>query len=687
MALPELGSFLWDPASTGALNGAELTNFDFLEALRHLAFTRQDRVLRPVDYHNLGAEELGGVYESLLALTPQVNGGGGHFSFAEFAGNRRKASGAYYTPDALVQCLLDSALDPIIEAATRGKGGAEAEQAILSLKVCDPAVGSGHFLVGAAHRLARHLARVRAYAAGESEPSPPLYQRSLRDVIGHCLYGVDVDPMAVELCRFGLWIEALQPGKPFVFLDRHVVLGDSLLGATKELIEADLPDAAFKPIPGDVQSICAALRKRNRIERDGGQRDMGFVAESQEEYDSLASRSRSIDQAPDDTLDEVRAKDEQHRRLRESPDYLRGKEIADAWCAAFLWPKRPGAADPPTTDTLRRLREKAKSNNGLSWRQREETERLADEYRLFHWHLAFPEVFPADGTGGFDCVLGNPPWELVKLQEKEWFAERRPEIAAAPNAAARKRMIAALAQDDPALHQAFEAALRVAAGRSRLLRDSGRFPLCGRGTINLYAVFAELMRSIVNERGRAGCVLPTGIATDDTTKKFFQNVVATRSLVSLFDFENRSGLFPDIDSRTKFCLFTAGKGASPTADRAEFLFFAHAVDDLRDLERRLALSQDEIALLNPITRTCPIFRSGRDAALAKAIYRRVPVLAQDLQAETDRQTEWAVRFLRMFDMSGDSNLFRTREQLEAQGYRLDGNVFRAPADSKRVPGP
>ena len=213
LALPELGSFLWDPASTGALNAAELTNYDFLEALRHLAFTRQDRVLRPVDYHNLGAEELGGVYESLLALTPQVNGGGGHFSFAEFAGNRRKASGAYYTPDALVQCLLDSALDPIIEAATRGKVGAEAEQAILSLKVCDPAVGSGHFLVGAAHRLARHLARVRAYAAGESEPSPPLYQRSLRDVIGHCLYGVDVDPMAVELCRFGLWIEALQTGQ------------------------------------------------------------------------------------------------------------------------------------------------------------------------------------------------------------------------------------------------------------------------------------------------------------------------------------------------------------------------------------------------------------------------------------------------------------------------------------------
>ena len=317
-------------------------------------------------------------------------------------------------------------------------------------------------------------------------------------------------------------------------------------------------------------------------------------------------------------------------------------------------------------------------------------------------------------------MLGNPPWELVKLQEKEWFAERSPEIVAAPNAAARKRMIAALAQDDPTLHRAFRSALRVAAGRSRLLRDSGRFPLCGRGTINFYAVFAELMRSIVNEHGRAGCVLPTGIATDDTTKVFFRDVVAKRSLVSLFDFENRSGLFPDIDSRTKFCLFTSGKGARPTADRAEFLFFAHAVDELRDPERRFTLSGDDIALLNPNTQTCPIFRSGRDAVLAKAIYRRVPVLAQDLHRQSGQfassgcstcpairtssgrgsswkrkdtdstatspragraeASPWTMRFLTMFHMSGDSGRFRTREELEAMGYVLDGNIFRAPPD-------
>ena len=682
LALPALGSFLWDPASTAALNDTELTNYDFLEALRHLAFTRRDKVLRPVDYHNLGAEELGGVYESLLALTPQVNGGGGHFSFAEFTGNRRKTSGSYYTPDALVQCLLDSALDPVVKSAVADKTWSEAEQAILDLKVCDPAVGSGHFLVGAAHRLARHLARIRAYAAGESEPSPLLYQRALRDVIGRCLYGVDMNPMAAELCRVGLWLESLEPGKPLSFLDRHIRVGNSLLGSTPDLIDAGLPDAAFKPIQGDDKEGCSALRKRNKTEREYGQRDFGFVAESRAEYDSLASRGRSIDDAPDDTLGEVQRKDAQFRRIQESSRYRHAQLLADAWCAAFVWPKPLGQADALTTDTLRRLRE---NSTALAPAQREQTERIAEEYRFFHWHLAFPEVF--EERGGFDCVLGNPPWELVKLQEKEWFAERSPKIASAPNADARKRMISALAQDDPVLHSAFDAALRVAAGVSHLMRDSGRYPLCGRGTINHYTVFAELMRSIVNKTGLAGCVLPSGIATDDTTKLFLQDVIGSKSLVSLFDFENRSRIFPEVDSRMKFCLFTTGNGMRPIVDRAEFVFYAHAVDEIHDSERRFRLTPEDIALLNPNTRTCPIFRSRKDAELAKAIYRRVPILARDLpESEREREREWAVRFLRMFDMSGDSDRFRTQEQLEEHGYRLDGNVYRAPIDAKTTRG-
>ena len=686
LALPALGSFLWNPDSTAALNDAELTNYNFLEALRRLAFIRSGKVLRPVDYRNLGAEELGGVYESLLGLTPQINGGGARFTFAEFAGNARKTSGSYYTPDELVQCLLDTALDPVVEAAVRGKTGAEAEQAILDLKVCDPAVGSGHFLVGTAHRLARRLARVRAYLAGDSEPSPPLYQHALRDVIGRCLYGVDVNPMAAELCRVSLWLEALEPGKPLSFLDHHIRVGNSLLGATPELVAAGLPDEAFKPIQGDDKRTCSLLRKRNKRERKSSQRDMRhlMVAEPRAEYGGLAELRRDLDTAPDDTLDEVRRKEAQFQGLVVSPKYRERQRVADAWCAAFVWSKRTGD-DPPciTTNTLRALRA---DPDALTSDQHREVECLAGRYRFFHWDLAFPEVFE---NGGFDCVLGNPPWEKVKLQEKEWFAERKPEIADASTAVARKQMIQALTTDDLPLYRRFLDDLRKSEGWSHLMHNTGRYPLCGRGDINLYAVFSETMRNVVNDRGRAGCVLPTGIATDDTTKLFFQNVVETGSLVSLFDFENKGVFFPGVHSSYKFCLFTTGKGQTvhhrPTVvtglgqrsaiDGTEFVFFAHAVEELRDPERRFTLSHEDIALLNPNTRTCPIFRSRKDAELTTAIYRRVPVLVREARDGRPVDNPWGIRFSTMFHMSNDSHLFRTRADLEAEGWELNGNVF------------
>jgi hypothetical protein len=242
---------------------------------------------------------------------------------------------------------------------------------------------------------------------------------------------------------------------------------------------------------------------------------------------------------------------------------------------------------------------------------------------------------------------GNPPWERVKLQEKEWFAERSPDIANAPNAAARKRLIEGLKTNDPTLYQQFLDGSRQAEGESHLLRNSGRYPLCGRGDINVYTVFAEGMRNQLNAAGRMGCVLPSGIATDDTTKFYFQDVVERQSLVSLFDFENKN-IFPSVHSSYKFCLFTAGNGERPTADAADFVFFAHGVENLRDPERRFKLSPQDIALLNPNTRTCPIFRSRRDAELTKAIYRRVPIFVQE---EHPDKNYWCLQIRRVFDMN------------------------------------
>ncbi len=274
---------------------------------------------------------------------------------------------------------------------------------------------------------------------------------------------------------------------------------------------------------------------------------------------------------------------------------------------------------------------------------------MTDQYGFLHWHLAFLDVF--GGRGGFDIVLGNPPWEKVKLSEKEFFAARSPEIA---NLAGdkRKAAIQKLQVEDPDLWDAYVIALRQAEGESHFIRSSGRFPLCGRGDVNTYAVFAEVMRDAVVPTGRLGVIVPTGIATDDTTKHFFADCVTDRRLASLYDFENREALFPGVDSRMKFCLLTL-TGLQRPVDEAEFVFFAHQTADLNDPERRFTLSPDDLALINPNTKTAPVFRSRRDAEITKAIYRRVPVLVRDGDPNGN---PWGVFYLRLVDYEDHAEL-------------------------------
>ena len=264
--------------------------------------------------------------------------------------------------------------------------------------------------------------------------------------------------------------------------------------------------------------------------------------------------------------------------------------------------------------------------------------------------------------GGFDVVLGNPPWERIKLQEKEWFAAQgRIDIANAPNAAARKRLIEALKTEDPPLWQAFQEAKREAEGTSHLVRHSDRYPLCGRGDVNTYTVFAELMRTVTGPVGRTGCIVPSGIATDDTTKYFFQDLMDQRSLASLYDFENREKIFPAVDSRMKFCLLTLAGLGRPNEAGAEFIFFAHNTGDLRDPERRFTLAAEDIALLNPNTRTCPIFRTRRDAEITKGVYSHMPILGK---ATVASENEWSLAIPQgTFHQTNDAHLLHSQRDL------------------------
>lgn len=404
LALPALaGIFAKDQCPT--LDEARLENRFLLLALFRLSWLREDAGLARVNWRDMGPEELGSVYESLLELVPQITEGGRAFSFAtgaETKGHARKTTGSYYTPDSLVQVLLDSALEPVVEQ-TIAEHPSDAVDALLSLSVVDPACGSGHFLLAAARRLAAHVARLQA----DGTPSAAEYRHALRQVVGRCIYGVDLNPMAVELCKVSLWMEAVEPGLPLTFLDSHIRHGNALLGTTPELMEKGIPDDAWKPIEGDDKKVASALKKRNKDSAQGQRGlDTLWSKPKADEADELREAIAALESAPDVDAAALAAKESRWQELLDSKAYQHQKLVADAWCAAFVWPKQPGplAEAAPTNELWRQIRDGQGHPPELTVKTVNE---LAEQYTFFHWHLAFPQVF---GRGGFDVVLGNPPF-------------------------------------------------------------------------------------------------------------------------------------------------------------------------------------------------------------------------------------------------------------------------------------
>ncbi|WP_341713967.1 N-6 DNA methylase, partial [Erythrobacter sp.] len=260
LGLPALGG-LFAKNATPLLNEAAIPNRRFLEAVFNLGYLRKDGAIHRINWRDLKTEELGSVYESLLEIRPQL-AANGQFSLDSGAkGNARKTSGSYYTPDSLVETLLDSALDPVLDKA-EAEGGVDG---ILDLKVIDPACGSGHFLLGAARRMADRVARLRNEDAGKQET-----QAALRDVVSRCIHGVDRNPMAVELAKVALWIESVSPGQPLGFLDANIRCGDALLGVFDlDALEDGIPDEAYKVLTGDDKKAAAFYKSKNKAEKSG----------------------------------------------------------------------------------------------------------------------------------------------------------------------------------------------------------------------------------------------------------------------------------------------------------------------------------------------------------------------------------------------------------------------------------
>ena len=662
LELPALAG-LFAPEECSDLDAAKLENRALLGALFHLAWLHEPSGLVRVNWRDMGPDELGYVYEGLLELVPQITGDGRSFSFAstdESRGHARKTSGSYYTPDELVQLLLASALDPVIERTVAANPESPVD-ALFELAIVDPACGSGHFLLAAARRLADRVARIRAGGT----PTPDDYQHALRDVVRRCIYGVDMNPLAVEICKVGLWMESIDPGLPLTFLESHIRCGNSLIGTNRTLMGEQVPDVAWTVLEGDDRKLTRSIKNRSRQET-AGQRGLPF--EPRSDPGTLRDVVRALEQAPDTDATALVEKQRKWKALLASQAYEHEKLMADAWCAAFFWPKgEPGPVveAAPTTGMWLAIHDIHAPPPPVLV---ETTRRIAEDYGFFHWDLAFPQVF---ARGGFDIVLGNPPWERVKLQEQEFFAKREPSIATARNAAKRKKLIAALPTTNPNLWKEWANASRIAQGHSHFVRQSGRYPLCGKGDVNTYTLFAEHNLKILGPRGRAGFIVPSGIATEDTTKDYFHEIVSSHALQSMWEFENEGFFTAGKGHMLRFALTTLSGRTDPSTG-ADFLFQGQEISDLDDPQRHFTLSAPDIVTINPNTRTCPIFRTKRDARITIAIYRRTGVLWREGHPDGN---PWGLRFLTMFHMANDSSLFRTRTELAAAEWKLEADRF------------
>ena len=716
IGLPPYNGGLFERDRTPLLTNIRLGDRVMADVIDALSFEQTADGRHYINYRDLSVQQLGSIYERLLEhevirhndeiiVRPNI-----------FA---RKGSGSYYTPDDLVGLILRETIEPLVQSRLDAFAAKAAELAgadlaedrklgtlkridpaekLLELKICDPAMGSGHFLVSLVDYLADQVIAAMAEAEATVEWGDyisPLSERidTIRNtilsnaeergwtideeqlddrhiirrmVLKRCVYGVDKNLMAVELAKVSLWLHTFTVGAPLSFLDHHLTCGDSLFGSW---VRGGIDKATAYGSPLLLHDpITRALRAATSMQIIEGLTD-AEIAE--------AHRSANVYAEVQEMTSPLSA----FLSLIHALDWLKIRDRADRTAIEAFF---DGQFGDPVQIALGNNDPETRREDGQRFAViLEQARALIAEECFLNWQVTFPGVWSdwdsVDLVGGFDAVIGNPPWDRMKLQQVEWFSARKPEIAMAQRAADRKRMVAALeAADDPLAGDFVKASERAEAG-VRMARDSGDYPLLSGGDLNIYSLLVERAMTIAKRDGMIGLLTPSGIASDKTAAKFFSSVATSGRLKALFDFENKGKnrplYFPDVHPQFKFCALIASP--SSTFDVARCAFFLEDASELNNSDRCFPLSAEDFARVNPNTGTAPLFRTRRDAELTTAIYGRLPILVD--RSGGDEQKQWPVRYVRMFDMTNDSNLFRTREELEEQeaAYPIGGNRFRS----------
>ena len=719
IGLPPYNGGLFASGSAPVLETVRLPDTVVAEVIHDLSHTsvtrRGETGRRFVNYRDMSVQQLGSIYERLLEREPvRAHDGTITIQPNPYA---RKDSGSFYTPQELVDLIVEKTLGPLAEQRLdafeekseqlasdrrslqerqRELTAVDPAVAVLGLKVLDPAMGSGHFLVTAVDFLSDYIANLVEYAPavpgwldGEyvsplvksidaikteirtraKESDWTLNESQLTDqaiirrmVLKRCIYGVDKNPLTVELAKVSLWLHSFTVGAPLSFLDHHLRCGDSLFG--------------LRVIEG-----------RESLQRLGGL----FAAGAIQAAENATNQMQEIEEMSDSDISEVRESSMLFQGVEETTAGLRG--VLDFFCGvrwleAGMSKKETAAYETELNDVLgddvsNVFDLLAKGPGGVTGKASAESnarmDRLDEMWRdataiarrenFLHWEVAFPGVWSRwqdnQPEGGFDAVIGNPPWDRIKLQEVEWFATRSPELALAPTAAARRNAIGKLRDDGDPLADEFDAAKSRADSLGRLVRTSGHYPLLGGGDINLYSLFVERATSLLKPDGMMGLLTPSGIYADKTAANFFKSVTATGRVAGIYDFENRKIFFKDVHASFKFCALILG-GSNRSFGETNCAFFLHDTETITDPDRCFPLAPADFARVNPNTATAPIFRTRRDVEITLGIYERHPVFVDRSGGEERRA--WPVRHHYMFHMTNDSHLFKTEDELRNEGY-------------------
>jgi hypothetical protein len=627
IGLPPYNGGLFERDRTPLLTRVRLNDAVMAEVIDALSFEQTAQGRRYINYRDLSVQQLGSIYERLLEHEVIRDGDGIAIRPNIFA---RKGSGSYYTPDDLVGLIIRETISPFVAQRTEAFRAASEEQAastkpenqrlgilkrtdpaekLLDLKICDPAMGSGHFLVALVDYLADQV--ITAMAEAEAAVAWGHYVSPLSDrielirntilgnaeergwtvdpaqlddrhiirrmVLKRCIYGVDKNLMAVELAKVSLWLHTFTVGAPLSFLDHHLRHGDSLFGLW---VKGGIDKAtAFRASLFIHEPMTRALRAASSMQIIEGLTD-AEIAEAHRSADVFAE-VKDMTAPLDAVLCLLHALDWLELNTRADRDLLE----------SFLL----GIYGDPVQIAIGKLAPLANGNK--SEKTRGDAQRFAEmlakahelisEERFLNWQVAFPGVWSdwesATLSGGFDAVIGNPPWDRMKLQQVEWFAARRREIALAQRASDRRRMITALeTASDPLAADYAKAEARAEAG-VRVARDSGDYPLLSGGDVNIYSLFVERAMSIVKPDGIVGLLTPSGIASDKTAAPFFKGVSTGGRLKALYDFENKKVFFPDVHASFKFCVFVASPQKTFVA--AQCAFYLHRVEELGDPDR------------------------------------------------------------------------------------------------------